>query len=66
DLPKATAGDIVVIENAGAYGFSMASNYNSMPLPAEVLVRGEKEDVIRDRQQVHELYIRQKIPKDLM
>jgi diaminopimelate decarboxylase len=65
-LPEAEAGDLVVIENAGAYGYSMASNYNSMPLPAEVLVRGGKADLIRQRQSIQELYIRQKVPKDLL
>jgi len=65
-LPQAAEGDVVVIENAGAYGFSMASNYNSQPLPAEVLVRGGKADLIRERQAVQELYIRQKIPRDLL
>ncbi len=64
-LPKTEAGDYVIIENAGAYGFSMASNYNSMPLPAEVLVRKEKAELIRERQAIEEMYVRQKIPKDL-
>jgi diaminopimelate decarboxylase len=36
--------------SAGAYGFVMASNYNSRPLPAEVLVRGDKFALIRTRQ----------------
>jgi len=40
DLPVAGVGDLLVIEIAGAYGFVMASNYNSKPLPAEVLVDG--------------------------
>jgi len=64
-LPKVSAGDIIAVENAGAYGFSMASNYNSMPFPAEVLVRGERADVIRDRQSIQELYLRQRMPDDL-
>jgi diaminopimelate decarboxylase len=65
-LPETEAGDYVIVENAGAYGYSMASNYNSMPLPAEVLVRGDKYDIIRKRQAIDELYIRQRIPKDLL
>jgi diaminopimelate decarboxylase len=36
--------------SAGAYGFVMASNYNSRPLPAEALVRGDKFALIRKRQ----------------
>jgi diaminopimelate decarboxylase len=38
ELPPFSEGDIVAIMNAGAYGFSMASFYNSRPRPAEVLV----------------------------
>ncbi len=43
-------GDLLAIMSAGAYGFVMASNYNSRPLPAEVLVRGDKFALIRKRQ----------------
>ncbi|MFH1403767.1 MAG: diaminopimelate decarboxylase [Candidatus Altiarchaeota archaeon] len=64
-LPKAEVGDIIVIENAGAYGFSMASNYNSMPLPAEVLVRKGKTDLIREREAIGDMYRLQKMPEDL-
>jgi len=49
-LPAATVGDLLVIEIAGAYGFVMASNYNSKPLPAEVLVDGGKHRLVRVRQ----------------
>ena len=38
-LPAAAVGDYLVIERAGAYGFVMASNYNSKPLAAEVLIQ---------------------------
>jgi len=65
-LPRVEVDDIVVVENAGAYGYAMASNYNSAPLPAEVLVRGGKADIIRERQDIEELYIRQKVPEDLL
>jgi len=65
-LPKVSAGDIIIVENAGAYGFSMSSNYNSMPQPAEVLVRKGRADLIRERESIQELYIRQRIPKDLL
>ena len=43
-------GDLLAILSAGAYGFVMASNYNSRPLAAEVLVRGDKFALIRKRQ----------------
>ncbi|MFM7245289.1 MAG: diaminopimelate decarboxylase [Planctomycetaceae bacterium] len=49
-LPIAAVGDLLVIEIAGAYGFVMASNYNSKPLPAEVLVDGGSHRLVRARQ----------------
>ena len=49
------AGDILVMPNAGAYGSSMASTYNSRPLPAEVLVDGQKATLIRDRSDIRDL-----------
>ncbi len=55
DLPPACVGDLLVIHDAGAYGASMSSNYNSRPLAAEVLVDGETSRLIRRRQTVEEL-----------
>jgi diaminopimelate decarboxylase len=49
-LPAAAVGDLLVIEIAGAYGFVMASNYNSKPLPAEVLIDDGKHRLVRGRQ----------------
>ena len=49
-LPAAEVGELLVIENAGAYGFAMSSNYNSKPLAAEVLVRDGSPHLIRRRQ----------------
>jgi diaminopimelate decarboxylase len=49
-LPAAQVGDLLVIEVAGAYGFVMASNYNSKPLPAEVLVDDGRARLVRTRQ----------------
>jgi len=54
-LPPAQVGDYLVIEIAGAYGFVMASNYNSKPLPAEVLVDGGKARLVRKRQTPEDL-----------
>ena len=42
EMPELHEGDLLAIMSAGAYGFVMASNYNSRPLPAEALVRGDK------------------------
>ena len=49
-LPPLAAGDLVALLSAGAYGFAMASNYNSRPLPAEVLVHGGEARLVRERQ----------------
>jgi diaminopimelate decarboxylase len=54
-LPRAAVGDHLVIEIAGAYGFVMASNYNSKPLPAEVLVEGGTPRLVRARQTAEDL-----------
>jgi diaminopimelate decarboxylase len=56
DLPVAGVGDLLVIEIAGAYGFVMASNYNSKPLPAEVLVDGGQARLVRARQTPADLF----------
>jgi diaminopimelate decarboxylase len=49
-MPEVREGDLLAIMSAGAYGFVMASNYNSRPLPAEALVSGNKFALIRKRQ----------------
>ena len=50
EMPEVREGDLLAIMSAGAYGFVMASNYNSRTLPAETLVRGDKVALIRKRQ----------------
>jgi diaminopimelate decarboxylase len=55
EMPEVNEGDLLAIMSAGAYGFAMASNYNSRPLPAEALVRGEKFSLIRKRQTPEDL-----------
>ena len=64
-LPSPTAGDVVVFEGAGAYGYSLASEYNSFPLPAEVLLRGDRTDLIRRRGTLDDLLRAQRWPEDL-
>jgi len=49
-LPPVARGDLLAVFTAGAYGMSMASRYNSHPLPAEVLVDGEQATVVRRRE----------------
>jgi diaminopimelate decarboxylase len=51
-LPKFAAGEHLALMSAGAYGFVMASTYNTRPLAAEILVSGTKVAVVRQRQQV--------------
>ena len=55
ELPQARVGDLLVLCDAGAYGASMSSNYNTRPLIAEVLVDGDEVRLIRRRQTVAEL-----------
>jgi diaminopimelate decarboxylase len=50
EMPQLREGDLLAIMSTGAYGFVMASNYNSRPLPAEALVRGDQFRLIRKRQ----------------
>ncbi|MFZ1494353.1 MAG: diaminopimelate decarboxylase [Candidatus Competibacter denitrificans] len=50
------AGDLLAVRSAGAYGFSMSSNYNSRPRAAEVMVDGAQFQVVRRRETVTELY----------
>lgn len=55
-LTTPSAGDYLAVMTAGAYGYSMASNYNSRTRPAEVLVDGEKVTLIRERERVEDLF----------
>ncbi|MDQ2918729.1 MAG: diaminopimelate decarboxylase, partial [Verrucomicrobiota bacterium] len=55
ELPDLRADDLLAVMSAGAYGFVMASNYNSRPLPAEVLVRGQRIALVRRRQELSDL-----------
>ncbi len=54
-LPKIKEGDILVVLNTGAYGFSMSSHYNSRLLPAEILVNNGKYDIVREREDFRDL-----------
>jgi diaminopimelate decarboxylase len=54
-MPPVERGDLLAVMSAGAYGFSMASNYNSRPRPAEVLVEGNTYRVIRERETLEDL-----------
>ena len=60
-LAKVGAGDRLALLSAGAYGFVMASNYNTRPLAAEILVNGKKFAVARARQPVTEIWAGEKV-----
>ena len=64
-MPEPDEGDVIVVYNAGAYGFSMSSNYNSRPLCAEVLVNDGKAELIRSKQDIEDLWKYQTVPKRL-
>jgi diaminopimelate decarboxylase len=61
-IPKLGEGDYVALMSAGAYGFVMASNYNTRSLAAEVLVDGTRAAVVRPRQRLAELWATERIP----
>lgn len=63
EIATVREGDLLVMKNAGAYGFSMASNYNSRPRPAEVLVWEGKAHLIRKREEFEDLIRNQIILK---
>jgi diaminopimelate decarboxylase len=62
DLPDVAEGDLLALLGAGAYGFAMASNYNSRPRPAEVLVHGSRWAVVRERESYADLVKGELIP----
>jgi len=64
-LPTMERGDLAVIQSAGAYGFCMASNYNTRPLPPEILVMDGQAHLISPRQTYDALLEREKIPGTL-
>jgi diaminopimelate decarboxylase len=61
-IQKFNSGDLVAVMSAGAYGFSMSTNYNSRPRVAEVLVRGDQMSVIRKRETYEDLVRGEEIP----
>jgi len=61
ELRRAEEGDLLVILDAGAYGMSLASNYNTRPRPAEVLVENGRSRLIRKRESVRDLLAPERI-----
>ncbi|MHC1592746.1 MAG: diaminopimelate decarboxylase [Methermicoccaceae archaeon] len=65
-LPSVRAGDVLAVLDAGAYGFSMSSQYNGRPRGAEVLVSGSRADLIRKPEGVDDLLANQLLPERLL
>lgn len=64
-IPKLRSGELIAVMSAGAYGFSMSTNYNSRPRVAEVLVRDDQVFVIRKREDYEDLIRGEEIPEFL-
>ncbi|HEX7233370.1 MAG TPA: diaminopimelate decarboxylase [Candidatus Binatia bacterium] len=65
EIPRPQRGDLLAVMSAGAYGFTMASNYNSHPKPPEVLVDGDRYHVVRKRESFEDLVRGESIPSAL-
>ena len=65
NIPRLQAGDLIAVMSAGAYGFTMASNYNSRPKVAEVMVKGDQFFVVRERECYEDLIRGEHIPEFL-
>lgn len=63
-LPEVKEGDLLAILNAGAYGFSMSSQYNSRPRASEVMIKAGKSIVIREREQLKDLLANQRVQSE--
>lgn len=61
-LPKCEAGDILAVLNTGAYNYSMSSNYNRLPKPAVVLLKGDKDQVIVERETYEDIVSKDRLP----
>jgi len=65
-LPEVSRGDLLAVMSAGAYGFTMSSNYNSRPRAAEVMVRGGRHFLVRKREGYEDLVHGEDIPAGLV
>jgi diaminopimelate decarboxylase len=65
ELPELVADEYLAVMSAGAYGYTMASNYNSRPRPAEIMVVGGEAKVVRQRETYKDLIRGEKILKEL-
>jgi len=65
-MPNLRSGELIAVMSAGAYGFSMSTNYNSRPRVAEILVRDDQMFLIRKRENYEDLIRGEEIPEFLM
>jgi diaminopimelate decarboxylase len=65
ELPAVEPGDLLAVMSAGAYGFVMASNYNTRPRPPEVLIDGQQFHIVRERERLEDLVRGESIPPPL-
>jgi diaminopimelate decarboxylase len=65
EIARPRRGDLLAVMSAGAYGFTMASNYNSHPKPPEVLVDGDRYYIVRKRESMDDLINGEVIPAAL-
>ncbi len=63
EMPDVQQGELLAVMGAGAYAFSMSSNYNSRPRVAEVLVKGSEYFIVRERETYNDLIRGEKIPR---
>lgn len=61
-----TEGELLAVMSAGAYGMAMASNYNARPRPAEVMVKGNRYELVRRRESVKDLIAGETVPQWLI
>lgn len=54
-------GDLLFVRSAGAYGFTMSSNYNSRPRVAEIMVDGDKHQIVRQRETIEQLFANESV-----
>ena len=65
-LPMVEKGDVIAVLDTGAYGFSMSSQYNGRPRAPEVLITERKTCIVRERENIDDLLVKQRLPPHLL
>jgi diaminopimelate decarboxylase len=63
EMPEVKQGELLAVMGAGAYGFSMSSNYNSRPRVAEIMVKGSEYYIVRERETYSDLIRDERVPR---